>query len=265
MDRRAGRSAVRCRTAPRARRRARRQQRCFQKTSCHNRDTSPEEPASWKQATDTATTITAGASISGRSTSGFSSSRSRLPQVGNGSPTLKPSNPRLASLRMKTGIEIQNCASRIGRRLGSRWRQNSALRGVRRRAPAAEKSEFAQRPGSGANDARRRGPAEHSKQQEGDGHGRHRRRVQRQQGAHGQQQEQPRQREKQVDSATSPGAPTVRPGTRPPPPIRPATRGEQRGRRRQQQRNRACRRAGAQNDRAPVRRCPAEMRPRAER
>src|SRR5208282_2538611 len=47
-----------------------------------------------------------------------SSSRSRLPQEGSGSATPRPRIPRLASLRMKTGIEIQNCAYRIGFRLG---------------------------------------------------------------------------------------------------------------------------------------------------
>src|SRR6185312_11104564 len=38
----------------------------------------------------------------------------------NGSDTPSPSAPKLASAMMKTGIEIQNCASNAPRRLGSR-------------------------------------------------------------------------------------------------------------------------------------------------
>src|SRR6266850_2823389 len=54
-----------------------------------------------------------------------SSSRSRLPHEGNGSLTPRPRIPRFASARMKTGIEIQNCAYRTGFRLGSMCTANS--------------------------------------------------------------------------------------------------------------------------------------------
>src|SRR5713226_5731217 len=50
-----------------------------------------------------------------------SSSRSRLPQDGIGSATPSPRMPRFASLRMKTGMEIQNWAYKIGFRFGKTW------------------------------------------------------------------------------------------------------------------------------------------------
>src|SRR5579872_3190586 len=40
--------------------------------------------------------------------------------------------PRFASVRMKTGTDIQNCAKRIGRRLGKTWRNS------KRKPPAPE-------------------------------------------------------------------------------------------------------------------------------
>ncbi len=54
-----------------------------------------------------------------------SSSRSRLPQEGIGSETPKPRIPRFASVRMKTGMEIQNCAYSTGIRFGSKWRRST--------------------------------------------------------------------------------------------------------------------------------------------
>src|SRR5262249_7884337 len=56
-----------------------------------------------------------------------------LPHDGRGSLTPNPKIPRLASARMKTGIEIQNWASRIGFRLGSMWMVNN----LQPRQPAA--------------------------------------------------------------------------------------------------------------------------------
>src|SRR5882724_1818755 len=78
------------------------------------------ESKSWKQLI-TMTSTTSGASIEGwlMAACGLANSRRRLPQDGSGSPTPKPIRPRLASPRIKVGIEIQNCASTIGLRLGT--------------------------------------------------------------------------------------------------------------------------------------------------
>src|SRR6185503_10876234 len=48
-----------------------------------------------------------------------SSSRNRPPHDGIGSVMPSPRIPRLASARMNTGIEIQNCAIRIGFKFGN--------------------------------------------------------------------------------------------------------------------------------------------------
>src|SRR6202030_3283621 len=68
--------------------------------------------------------------ISGASLPGFeltaeksSSPRSRLPQEGIGSVTPSPSILRVASVKMNTGIETQNCANSAGRRFGKIWRK----------------------------------------------------------------------------------------------------------------------------------------------
>jgi len=45
--------------------------------------------------------------------------RNRFPQEGSGSMTPSPSMLRVASVRMNKGMEIQNWARKIGRRLGN--------------------------------------------------------------------------------------------------------------------------------------------------
>src|SRR5215471_718765 len=57
---------------------------------------------------------------SGRNVTKLCISRSKLPNDGKGSETPSPSAPRLASAMIKTGTEIQNCASSVPRKLGSR-------------------------------------------------------------------------------------------------------------------------------------------------
>src|SRR5205807_10226746 len=54
----------------------------------------------------------------------FSSPRSRLPQEGRGSATPSPRIPRLASLRMKMGMETQNWAYSTGFRFGKTCRRS---------------------------------------------------------------------------------------------------------------------------------------------
>ena len=44
---------------------------------------------------------------------------SKLPHEGMGSATPKPRIPRFASLKMNTGIEIQNCAYSTGFKFGT--------------------------------------------------------------------------------------------------------------------------------------------------
>src|SRR5215468_3753452 len=65
-------------------------------------------------------TANRGASLHGLAlTAGKSSSpRSKLPQEGKGSITPRPSMLSVASARMNTGMEIQNCAKRTGRKFG---------------------------------------------------------------------------------------------------------------------------------------------------
>ena len=59
-----------------------------------------------------------------------SNSFNKLPQEGMGSATPSPRIPRLASLRMNTGIEIQNCAYRTGVKFGNTCIQNSRCAGT---------------------------------------------------------------------------------------------------------------------------------------
>src|SRR5476651_254477 len=54
----------------------------------------------------------------------LSNSRSKLPQEGRGSATPRPSTPRLASARMKTGTAIQNWAKSTGLKFGTTCRHN---------------------------------------------------------------------------------------------------------------------------------------------
>src|SRR5258708_33944086 len=70
-------------------------------------------------------------SSNGTNTQGFpeiavkpSSSRNRLPHEGRGSETPRPSTPKFASAKIKTGTEIQNCARRRGRRFGAKCRKS---------------------------------------------------------------------------------------------------------------------------------------------
>src|ERR1700747_558346 len=81
--------------------------------------TSSFDNSNWN---DVMTTIssTSGTSRQGSSRDDFrpSSSRSGVPHEGKGSATPSPRMPRFASLKMKTGIEIQNCAYKTGFRLG---------------------------------------------------------------------------------------------------------------------------------------------------
>ncbi len=122
-----------------------------------------------------------------------------------------------------------------------------------------------QRPGSGANDARGAGPSETTQQQKGDGDRCDRRGVQRQQGAHGQQQKQPRQRQETDRWRRSRRAPSDRPGNRPCRRSKPRSASKAEPRRARAAAKRACRRAGAPTDRGPGHRCPARNAPRAER
>src|SRR5690348_10884233 len=49
--------------------------------------------------------------------------RKRFPHDGSGSMTPSPSILKVASVKMNTGMAIQNCANRTGRRLGSTCRK----------------------------------------------------------------------------------------------------------------------------------------------
>src|SRR5215813_14043215 len=71
------------------------------------------------------TTIGKNRQGSGRNVAKLCISRHKLPSDGKGSETPRPSAPRLASAMMKTGTEIQNCASNVPRKLGSRCRRTS--------------------------------------------------------------------------------------------------------------------------------------------
>src|SRR5579864_545990 len=75
----------------------------------------------WKLLTTTMRTIRGtNCQGSGRNVTTCCNSRKRLPRDGSGSDTPNPNTPKLASAMMNTGIEIQNCASKVPRRLGSR-------------------------------------------------------------------------------------------------------------------------------------------------
>src|SRR5271157_1596547 len=89
-------------------------------------ETSRSETAIWRLLT-IRTSITSGAKrqMSARRDSTVSSSRSKLPNDGKGSATPSPRMLRLASDRMKMGTEIQNCASKTGRRFGITCLHNS--------------------------------------------------------------------------------------------------------------------------------------------
>src|SRR6266851_1365487 len=78
----------------------------------------------WKQIT-TKVSVASGANLPGLDVTAEKSSspRSRLPHDGMGSLTPRPSMLRVASVKMNTGMETQNCASNAGRRLGKIWRK----------------------------------------------------------------------------------------------------------------------------------------------
>src|ERR1700693_2064672 len=82
--------------------------------------TSSSGRMSWKHVT-TITSRSSGASLHGYTLTDEKSSRPRrrFPHEGMGSMTPRPRMLKLASVRMNSGIETQNCASRMGRRLGS--------------------------------------------------------------------------------------------------------------------------------------------------
>src|SRR5262249_30647685 len=90
-----------------------------ERTSCLLRIT-------WKELImSISTTIGTKRQGSGRNVMASCISRSRLPSDGSGSVTPNPRAPRLASAITNTGIEIQNCARRVPRRLGSRCKRIS--------------------------------------------------------------------------------------------------------------------------------------------
>src|SRR5207244_13035137 len=72
----------------------------------------------------TITRRTRGTSLQGFAESVEKSSKPRIkfPQEGIGSITPRPRMRRFASVKMKSGIEIKNCAQKSGRRFGATWR-----------------------------------------------------------------------------------------------------------------------------------------------
>ena len=130
-----------------------------------------------------------------------SSSRSRLPQDGSGSDTPSPSNARLASLSMNSGMDVQNWASSTGFRLAPVGAGAGGSRRTRRRAPAAGNPSCACRARPRESRAPVRPSRAHPAARRSRSRKRQRRNIEGQQGAGSDQPEDPGQGKHQIDGA----------------------------------------------------------------